>query len=63
MRWLHRIKIRTRLFLVLMVVIAPLVVLTVLTVITQNRAIDFGQKEIYGVWYNRNLMDLMYAVQ
>ncbi|MCB1172677.1 MAG: methyl-accepting chemotaxis protein [Leptospiraceae bacterium] len=59
----NHIQIRTRLLLILMAVLLPLLVLTGIAVMTQNRAIDFGQKEIYGVLYNRQVVALMEELQ
>jgi methyl-accepting chemotaxis protein len=51
-------KIKTRLFISLIVLSIPLFSLFYLTLITQNRAINFGNKEIDGVKYNRVLIKL-----
>jgi methyl-accepting chemotaxis protein len=51
-------KIKTRLFISLIVLSIPLFSLFYLTLITQNRAINFGSKEIDGVKYNRVLIKL-----
>jgi methyl-accepting chemotaxis protein len=51
-------KIKTRLFISLIILSIPLFSLFYLTLITQNRAINFGSKEIDGVTYNRVLIKL-----
>jgi methyl-accepting chemotaxis protein len=51
-------KIKTRLFISLIVLSIPLFSLFFLTLTTQNRAINFGSKEIYGVNYNKVLIKL-----
>lgn len=52
-------KIKSRLFFTLILLSIPLFCLLFLTVITQNRAIRFGEKEMAGVAYNRLLIDLI----
>jgi methyl-accepting chemotaxis protein len=52
-------KIKPRLFFTLILLSIPLFCLLFLTLTTQNRAIQFGEKEIIGVAYNRILLDLM----
>ncbi len=56
---LKNTKIKSRLFFTLILLSIPLFCLLFLTIITQNRAIRFGEKEILGVAYNRLLFDLM----
>jgi methyl-accepting chemotaxis protein len=56
---LKNTKIKSRLFFTLILLSIPLFCLLFLTVITQNRAIRFGEKEIAGVAYNRLLIDLI----
>jgi methyl-accepting chemotaxis protein len=51
--------IKSRLYFSLALLLIPLSVLLILATITQNRAIDFGQKEIYGVQFNSILFEMM----
>ena len=51
-------KIKTRLFISLIVLSIPLFSLFYLTSVTQNRAINFGSKEIDGVIYNKLLIKM-----
>ena len=52
-------KIKSRLFSTLILLSIPLFCLFYLTLTTQNRAIEFGEKEIMGVNYNYILIDLI----
>jgi len=52
-------KIKSRLFSTLLLLSIPLFCLFYLTLTTQNRAIQFGEKEIMGVKYNYILIDLI----
>ena len=52
-------KIKSRLFSTLLLLSIPLFCLFYLTLTTQNRAIEFGEKEIMGVKYNYILIDLI----
>ena len=52
-------KIKSRLFSTLLLLSIPLFCLFYLTLTTQNRAIEFGEKEIMGVNYNYILIDLI----
>ena len=52
-------KIKSRLFTTLLLLSIPLFCLFYLTLTTQNRAIEFGEKEIMGVKYNYILIDLI----
>ncbi len=58
-RLLKHTKIKPRLFFTLFLLSIPLFCLLFLTLITQNRAIQFGEKEIVGVAYNRILLGLI----
>ncbi|MDZ4727809.1 MAG: methyl-accepting chemotaxis protein [Leptospira sp.] len=57
MQILLRLKIRTRLFLTVGILLIPIIALLSLVAITQNRAIQFGKKEIKGIHYGRVLWD------
>ena len=52
-------KIKSRLFSTLLLLSIPLFCLFYLTLTTQNRAIEFGEKEIMGVKYYYILIDLI----
>jgi len=58
-RLLGRMRIATRLFITVALLGLPLSILTALTVITQNRAIDFGNKEIDGTQYNKPIFEVL----
>ena len=51
-------KIKTRLFVSLGVFSIPVTILFLIVTITQNRAINFGNKEIDGVNYNTKVINL-----
>lgn len=56
---LKKTKIKARLFSTLLLLSIPLFCLFYLTLTTQNRAIQFGEKEIIGVKYNSVLFNLI----
>lgn len=56
--FLKSTKIKTRLFVSLGVFSIPIVILFLIVTITQNRAINFGNKEIDGVNYNAKVINL-----
>ncbi len=56
--FLKSTKIKTRLFVSLGVFSIPIVILFLIVTITQNRAINFGNKEIDGVNYNSKVINL-----
>jgi hypothetical protein len=56
--FLKSTKIKTRLFVSLGVFSIPVTILFLIVTITQNRAINFGNKEIDGVNYNTKVINL-----
>ena len=56
--FLKSTKIKTRLFVSLGVFSIPVTILFLIVTITQNRAINFGNKEIDGVNYNKKVINL-----
>ena len=55
----QKTKIKSRLFFTLVLLAIPLFCLLALVIITQNRAIRFGEKEIIGAEYNRTVVELI----
>lgn len=55
MKFLFNLKIQKRLFLSLFILMVPMIAMLSLIVITQNRAINFGEKELVGIHYGRSL--------
>ncbi len=56
--FLKSTRIKTRLFISLGIFSIPILVLFMIVTITQNRAIDFGNKEIDGVIYNTKVIQM-----
>ncbi len=52
-KFITNLSIKKKLFLSILIILFPLLFLFALTINTQNRAIQFGKKEIDGVIYNR----------
>jgi methyl-accepting chemotaxis protein len=57
------ISIRRKLFISIVCLLVPIFYLLTLTIITQNRAINFGNKEIVGVNYNSNVLQSIFILQ
>lgn len=56
-QYISSLTIRKKLFLTIILLSIPLMFLLGLAIRTQNRTINFGQKEIEGVVYNRVVID------
>ncbi|MDX1957474.1 MAG: methyl-accepting chemotaxis protein [Leptospiraceae bacterium] len=56
------IKIRTKLYFSIGILLIPILGLLYLTITTQNRAINFGDKEVIGINYNLPVILLMNSV-
>ncbi len=56
-------KIKARLYFILLLLFIPLFFLFALTILTQNRAINFGAKEISGLNYNNKVIRVIGILQ
>jgi methyl-accepting chemotaxis protein len=60
--FLKSTKIKTRLFISLGIFTIPILTLFLIVTITQNRAIDFGNKETDGVDYNTKVLQMGFSI-